>query len=183
MSRLRLATQLADQVGTSVQNAIRFVDDVGPQVARNVRDTASDAGRGTARWLQSTGGKASVFAGTLAGGGYAWREQDVRTAESLAERSDNYQEVVTEIMESDLDPELKKELVEDATEAEAGGGGSDDDDGDDSLIPDDLTDLIPDDPLTMIAVVIVLAIVLQTVMDDGVPGSHRVPGVAGGGRP
>ncbi|APW99407.1 hypothetical protein CHINAEXTREME_17240 [Halobiforma lacisalsi AJ5] len=178
MSRIRLGTKVAEQFGTSVQKGIRFVDDAGPRAARRVLDTSSDAARGTARWLQSPGGKATAFAGTIGAGGYAWREQDVREAEALAERSENYNEVLQEIIESDLPPEMKKEMAEEATEAEAGGNSGSVNDGDGPLEAIGLGNL-SEDPVMLLVTIVVLVVILQQVLDEGqgmVPNSVRPSG-------
>jgi len=161
MGKLTLATRLADDLGTSVAEASRFVDDVGASRARGLIDEASGGGRVSNWWKAGAGGTA------IGGGALAWREQDVRRAEAMASQQQSYGDALTTLVEADLPPDVKQSLAASLAEQGAGsaGGGSSGGDGGDSQ-PDD-GGLVPDDPQTLIILVIVLVFVLKFALEGG----------------
>ena len=117
MSKLTLATRLADELGVSIQNASQFVDDVGAPTARRALDEAVAAGSRTVSdwWKPVTAG------GVLVGGGaLAWRQQDLEQARAIAAQQQDYSSALASIMESDLSPEAKRELVVNLSERASG---------------------------------------------------------------
>jgi hypothetical protein len=108
MSKFKLAKRLVDSTGVSFSKASRFIDDVGVSDANRLIDDTVQAGQDTvARWWKPAAG-----AGAIAGGGaLAWRQQDVAVARSLAEREQSRSDAVKDLIDSDLPPELKKELL------------------------------------------------------------------------
>ncbi|AFD02302.1 head protein [Haloarcula hispanica icosahedral virus 2] len=161
MGRLSAAARLADEFGSSIDNAQRFVDEVGPDVADDLvarsGQVADDALTSWKRPLAAAGGT-----GVLAGGaGLAYRQQDVAEARSVAEQSASYSEAVQAIIESDMSPEAKQQAIKDLNN-NAGTDG-DDDDGDEGP-----AGLLPENP----QVVIVLMIVLIFAMKFGLQGDY-----------
>lgn len=154
MGKISLATRMADELGVSVQKASRFIDDVGASKARQTLDEVAAQGSKTvAKWLKP----ATLGAGAVGGGALVWRQQDVAHARALAEQQQNHADAVRDIIESDLPPDLKRQMLEDASNAASSGG----DDGGDGP-----TSFIPDDPQTLIILIIVMAIVLKTTLGD-----------------
>lgn len=154
MGKISLATRLADEAGVSVQKARRFVDDVGAGKARQAADELATQGSRTIRsWAVPVG----AAGGIVGGGALAWRQQDVAQARALAERSQSYEDAVGKLIESDLSPEAKRDMLDSASNA---AGASSDAGGDDGGI-------VPDDPQTLIILVIVMAIVLKTALGGG----------------
>ncbi len=102
MGRLRLAREIAERTGSNLRDAMRYVDDVGHTQARRTLRAAED--RTTWRL------PATVGVGTT--GVLAWRQQNVREAEAIAEQSESASDALAEIVESDLDAEDKAELAE-----------------------------------------------------------------------
>jgi len=152
MSKLSLASSLADEFGVSFARASKFVDDVGAGAARSsLDDAASFGGRNVKLALGGT---------AVAGGGaLAWRQQDVATARSIAQQQQTYSDTVKSIMESDLPPELKQELLREAS-ANTGSDNSGDQSGGSGG-----SGLIPDDPQTLIILLIVLVFGMKFALD------------------
>lgn len=153
MSKIKLATKLADDLGVTTSKASRLIDDIGASRAQSLADDLGSFGGSTIKKWAAGG---TLAGGTVGGGALVWREQDVRKAKALAEQQQSYADTVAKIADSDLPPELKKQLVDDATgQAKNGGGGSDDgsDDGGDSPIPDN--------PQTLIILMIVMIFALK----------------------
>lgn len=107
MSKVRLADELADALGTSRARAARFVDDVGQpraqQAARTAQTTGSE-GIQTGQILKYGAG-----AGALGGGGLLLaREQDVRQTQQETEAASDVSDALQSIVESDLTPEERQ---------------------------------------------------------------------------
>lgn len=128
MGKLTLASKLADELGKSTGEAMRFVDDVGVSAARNTLDEAASAGSRTVeKW-----GKRVLGIGAVGGGGaLAWRQQDLSQAKQIASQQQDYSEAVKAIMDSDLPPEKKRELIEQLNKDAPASGQNKDDGGDD----------------------------------------------------
>lgn len=155
MGKISLATRLADELGVSVQKASRFVDDVGASRARQtVDEVAAQGSKTVAKWLRP----ATIGAGAIGGGALVWRQQDVAQARALADQQQNYADAVRQVIESDLPPDLKRQMLEDASSAASTSGGDDGGSGPGGIIPDD--------PQTLIILIIVMAIVLKTTLGD-----------------
>lgn len=99
MSSLTLATKLADEFGIALDDAMRFVDDVGPRLGEE------------AAFLSTRTGKATALAGTAGGGALALRQQDVWQAEAEATESEATAQSLKRIMESDLSPRTKRQAT------------------------------------------------------------------------
>jgi len=159
MSKLSLASSLADEFGVSFARASKFVDDVGAGSARSSLNNAASYG--------SRNVKLALGGGAVAGGGaLAWRQQDVSTARSIAQQQQSYSETVASIMESDLPPEVKRQLVEEAGKnagsssgGSGGGGGGDGGDGGGG------SGLLPDNPQVLIILLIVLVFGMKFALD------------------
>lgn len=147
MGRLRLAREIAEQTGANLRSAMRYVDDVGSSQARRTLRAAED--RTTWRL------PATVGVGTT--GVLAWRQQNVREAEAIAQESENAKEALAQIVESDLDPDDKAELAE----IFASQHGQGDDDG--SRFPFELfgNGGMERTLVTIVVVVVVLGFVLN----------------------
>lgn len=126
MSKLQVAMRLADELGTSVGKARTFVDDVGLDAARGAVDDVAQKGSQTvSNWWRPT-----VIGGGLAGGGaLAWRQQDIAQARQIANQQRSYKSAMQSILESDLPPDAKREMVRNLQNSGNGGNG---DGGDDS---------------------------------------------------
>ena len=130
MSRLTVATRIAEVTGRNISEALRFVKTVGIKKARAAARAAQDG----VSW------KLPALAGAGGGTALAWREQDVRKAEAIAEaagsnadQSATAAEALAEILKNgdDLPPDLVAELVEQlGGEAAGGDGGGDEDETD-----------------------------------------------------
>jgi hypothetical protein len=159
MSKLGLATRLADELGTSVAKASRFIDDVGARRAESLLDDASSRGsRQVSNWM-----KAGAGAGAVGGGALLWREQDVRRAEALANQQQSYSDALTALIDADLPPDIKRALAEDLADSSGGGGGGQPDDVGEGL----LAGAIGSDPATLIVLLIVLVFVLKFALAGG----------------
>lgn len=155
MSKLTLASKLADEFGVSFSKASKFVDEVGVQTARQSLDDAAAFG--------SKAVKLSLGGGAILGGGaLAWRQQDVARARAIAESQASYRDTISQIIESDLPPEVKANMAEQASgegsssggDGSGGGGGGGGGGGPGN-------GLIPDDPQTLIILMIVLIFTLK----------------------
>lgn len=102
MSRLRLAREIANQTGSSVSNAVSYVNRVGSNTARQTLRRAEDG----VTW------RVPVTVTATAGGVYGWREQKVREAEAIADQSESAMEALSSIIDSDLPDDLKAELAD-----------------------------------------------------------------------
>lgn len=156
MGRLSAATRLADEFGTSIDNAQRFIGDVGPDVADDLvqksGQVADDTLSSWRRPLALAGGT-----GVVAGGaGLAYRQQDVSQARAIAEQSASYSDAVQSIIESDMSPDAKQAAIEDLNN----NAGTDDEDDE-----DDGGDLLPENPQTLIIMMIVLVFVLKFALE------------------
>lgn len=108
MGKFSLATKLSDELGVSFAKASRFVDDVGLSTARATFDEAIAAGSRTVSdlWKPATAGGLIIGGGTL-----AWRQQDLEQARTIAAQQKEYSSALASIMEADLSPAVKRELV------------------------------------------------------------------------
>lgn len=109
MSKYSLAKALASKTGTSITQAMRFVNDVGVIRARQALRSADDG----VTW------KLPTTAGITTGGALWWRQQTVdraeaeaAQAEAEAEREESAESVIKMIINSDMDPEAKKALLD-----------------------------------------------------------------------
>jgi len=132
MGKYGLATKLADEIGSSTEEAMRFVDEVGAPAARKTLDeTAEGASRTISKWWKPT----AAGTGLVGGGALVWRQQDLNQAEAIASQQQDYTSSVQSIMESDLPPERKREMLralnENAPASGANNGGGDGGDGGD----------------------------------------------------
>lgn len=162
MSKFKIVSKLADELGTTTSKASRFVDDVGADNAQKVIDDIGDGGKATADWLTPKKVGAAVGAGAIGGGALAWRQQDVAQAKNLAEQAESYEQSIKSIMDSNLPPEMKKKLVENAGENTGNDGGNGNDDEKswwEKIIPEG------NDPMSMVLMVVIVAIVLRTVLE------------------
>lgn len=101
MSKLRLAKEIADATGTSLSRAKRFVDDVGAPAAKRSVQTAKKQ-----PWY------IPATAGVVGGSGIYLREQELRELEMQTERTETESEGIATLIESNLDPETKRRLLE-----------------------------------------------------------------------
>lgn len=168
MSKLAIATRLADELGTTTAKAKRFVEDIGGDKASRLVDDLSSTG---SRAVGDYAGPAVLTGGAVGGGYLIWRQQDVEKARALAEQSQSYNDAVTSIVESDLPPALKEELVDSATKAakDRNGGGE----GTTSFL-----DNLFGDPLKMVFALVIVIVVLQFVLQDGLGDLAPSPGGA-----
>jgi len=155
MSKLSIATRLADELGVGLNKAKRFVEDVGGDRASQVADELGSSG---SRSIGDFVRPSTLAVGGIGGGALLWRQQDVETARALAEQSSSYNDAVRSIVESDLPPELKKELINDATNAaenrnDGGGGPS--------------VDLLDGGPMKMILLIVIVSVVLREAIGGG----------------
>ncbi|AGC65551.1 head protein [Haloarcula hispanica virus PH1] len=158
MGKFALASRLADELGTSVSKASRFVDEVGAPAARNTIDEAAQAGsRTVSKWWKPTAAVGTI--GT--GGALAWRQQDLSQARAIADQQQDYTAAVESIMDSDLPPERKREMV-DALNQNAPASGENknggNDGGDGGLLGGDLQ--------TTLVLLIVVAFALRYTLGD-----------------
>jgi len=156
--------RLADELGVAASRARKYVDEMGDDVAARVAKDAARAGdEGISNWT-----KAGVGAGAIGGGALYWREQDVRTARALADQQQSFNDAIKHVMESDLPGDVKRELVLEAGDAATGGGDGDGGGGGSGGGGDGGGGgLIPQDPQTLIVLVIVMALVLKFALDGG----------------
>lgn len=160
MSKISVAMRLADELGVSFSKASKYVDEIGATAATK----ATDAARSGAKWSGDAGSLLKT-GGLLAGGGTAAylvaNEQEVRTAANDAERAAadadsaaSTASAVKTILESELPGEVKRQMIENLTDA----ANSDDENKDKG-------GLLPDDPQTLIILLIVLVLVFKFAMD------------------
>ncbi|ALJ99689.1 head protein [Haloarcula californiae icosahedral virus 1] len=130
MGKFALASRLADEIGSSTDEAMRFVDEVG---APAVRDTLDEAAEGASRTVSKWWKPTAAGTGLVGGGALVWRQQDLQQAEAIASQQQDYTSAVQSIMDSDLPPERKKEMLEalnqNAPASGANNGGGDGGDG------------------------------------------------------
>ncbi|AAY24956.1 head protein [Haloarcula hispanica virus SH1] len=159
MGKFALASRLADELGSSVDETIRFVDEVGVQPARSMLDEAAQSGSRTVQnWW-----KPATAVGVVGGGGaLAWRQQEIDQARAIANQQKSYTSAAREVMQSDLSPEAKRELVNQLNENgpasgqnKNGGGG---DDGGGGLLGGDIQ--------TTLVLLIVVAFALRYTLGD-----------------
>lgn len=157
MGKFQLATSLADELGTSVGKASRFIDEVGAPAAR---DTLDEAAEGASRTVENWWKPAAVGGGLIGGGGLAWRQQNIEQAEAIASQQQDYSEAIRSIMESDLSPEQKRQMVQGLNDNAPAGNGGDGGDGDDGgLLGNDLQ-------ITLVMLVVLAFAFRYTLGDD-----------------
>lgn len=161
MAKFSLAARLADELGTSVDEAAQFIDDIGEQQARqtvvNVGDEGA-AGTGISNWWKAAGAGGALGAGAL-----AWRQQDVQRAEAIAQRQQSYSKAMRSIISSDLPGDLKSEMARDANNAATGGGGGGSGGGGGPL---DALGGLMGDAQTTLALLVVLVILVTVAGGD-----------------
>lgn len=162
MGSISLAAKLADELGTSVTKTRRLVDDVGDDTARALLDDVQRKGN---RVLPDDWWKPVAVTGAGGAGALAWNQQKVWQAQAAADKADNYNQAVKEIIGSDLPNDIKLQLAKGASNAASGGGGGNDDDGSRGLIPDDIGTTL----VLMIVLVIVLVYALESVGQGALP--------------
>lgn len=155
MSKTKIASKVASKFGVSASKARRFVDDVGSGRAAQAVDTAAKKGGKAA----SNYWKPAVAGGAVGGGALAWRQQDVAKARALADKNQSYNEAMQSIIESDLPPEMKQEMAEDAAKAANGGGG------DDGGLLDKIPGLGGSGLQGTVIALVVILVILNRVMD------------------
>lgn len=156
MGKISLAVKLADEIGVSVAKASRFIDDVGPKAARSMVDDAAKKG---SKFLGSSVTKTAVLGGAVGSGALVFNEQETEQTKNNAEAAaaaaaaaDSRSEAIQAIIESDLPPDVKQQMLKNYTESankDNDGGNDNDGNGADSIIPDN--------PQTLIILLIVLA--------------------------
>jgi len=151
MAKLKLARKIAEATGRSVDEALRFVDEVGQPRARASLNSIE----------KNTPWKIPALAGIGVGGGLAYRQQDVETAQAQAREQEAEAEEAKTVREllAEGNVDLARDLADDD-------GGGDDSGGDDlgGSIPflDDLTGGGIEGMLfKLIVVVVVLNLVLN----------------------
>lgn len=170
MGKLSLATKLADELGIAVSKAQRFVDDIGGSKAQRVVDDLGSVGSRTVGGYLKP---ATVLVGGAGGGYLVWRQQNVATARALSEQASSYNDAIRSIAESDLPPEVKEALVDDATDAAE--SRTDNDDGSSSSF----LDQIFGDPLKMVFALVIAVVVLQYAMDGSLSDMAPAPSPGG----
>jgi hypothetical protein len=154
---------MADEIGVSAGKAKQFIDDVGIEDAQKfVDEAASESTRIVPKGFAKPA-LVTLGTGTVAGGGLlAYREQDVRRAEAIANQRKQYSESLGQIIEADLPPDVTRQLAAGAARSSRS-----------VTSPNSLSDdggIIPDDPVVLIVSVIVLVLVLRYVLDDSGAG-------------
>jgi len=126
MGKLSVATKLADELGKSVDEAYRFVDEVGVKSAKAAADDVAEAGsRTVSKWWKPAAG-----VGAIGGGGaIAWRQQNLERAKAIARQEASMSDSVASIMDSDLPPDKKQELLRELLNASPSNNNNDDDGG------------------------------------------------------
>jgi len=154
MGSISLAAKLADETGASLAKASKFVDDVSPTKARKVLDDLTSSGSKT---LSSGWWKAGAATGVAGGGALAWRQQDIEEAKAIADSNQSQQSAIADIMDSDLSPEAKQQLVDQLLQQQT---QPTNDDGGDGGNPFD--DLLPDmgGMQVTIGLIVVLALLI-----------------------
>lgn len=150
MSKTTLALKLADKAGTTVDDAMQFVDDVGEQTAAKLLD--GDSGK-----LAEKAKKAGFVtaAGGTAIGGYDLGKTYLQTQQEQSDAS-----IVADIMNDDsLSAEEKRKLVEEAfvEDDESNSGGGPFNLGGGGLFSN---------PAVLLVLIIVVAIVLSQTLGD-----------------
>jgi hypothetical protein len=158
MGKFSLASRLADEAGVAFSRASQFVDDVGAPAARQTLDSLSSrAGQTVEDWWKP----ATAVGGVVGGGALVWRQQDLDQAREITEQQQSYGDAVGSIMESDLPPAAKQDLVDSllnkspASGGGGGGGGGDDGGG-----------LLGGGVQTTLVLVIVVAFALKFTLGD-----------------
>jgi hypothetical protein len=171
MSKATLARSLADEAGTTVARARRFIDDVGEPRAREqlgrIRGgggTVDDSGRLVSNRALAIGGGAGLLGTT---GALAWRQQDVAQTRAERDAAQEYSKTLQEIVNGNLTPEERQAALDGLSNIGAAVDGADAggvDPGDlvpDLPIPDIGGSIIP----TLVIILIALWIVSR-MMDD-----------------
>lgn len=131
MGKVSLAARLADEIGTTTDEALRFVDEVGaPKVEETIENAASEGSRIVGDWWKP----ATIGGGVVGGGALYWREQDLERARQIANQQQDYTNALQAIMESDMAPKRKQEMLRQLNKnTPASDGGGDEDSGGDGL--------------------------------------------------
>lgn len=160
MGKLSLATKLADELGSSVDEAMRFVDEVGAPAARNtVDELAGGASRTVENWWKPVAGTGAV----VGGGALAWRQQDIMQAKAIASQQQDYSSAVESIMASDLSPEAKRELLQKLNQSSPASGTNPNNQGGNNGGDDGL---LGGDTQTTLVLLIVVAFALKYTLGD-----------------
>jgi len=120
MSKLSIATRLADEIGVSISKARRFVDDVGSDAAtRSLDELASGADDG----LTATQKAALTGGGVVTAGGLLYRQQSIWSDQAIsdkeaadAEQAETYSDALQVLLESDLPADQRRQLITDLNE-------------------------------------------------------------------
>lgn len=165
MSKYSLAVKLADELGTSVSKASRFIDDVGYTKASRLVDEGAtlgdDAGSLGSRladdWWKPVVGGGAVIGGTVTGYKYldaAKAREIANAAEAESEGAATGRDAIRLILEDDsLTPEQRRELVEQYLKSQTPPGDP------------DKPGLLGGDVQTLVVLLIVLALVFNYAMD------------------
>lgn len=180
MASTALARELAEVAGTRIDDAARFVDEVGEQQARRLIDRVEDSGGLDIGW------KIPAAAAGASGVGLAVRQQDVAEAQAAAAQAQNRQQAVSEIIgSSTLSADQKSELLDELLEQQNQGRRSTDSDQDGGPLAF-VTDLFGDDLQGTIVGVIVLLVVIMIITNYAseslLPDASVEIGGGGGGQ-
>ena len=163
MAAAGLAARLADEIGTTTDDAARWVDELGSSRAARVADGAADeGGQMVGDWWKP----AAALGGLGGGGALLWRQQGIEAAKNATDQQQTYSEAVQSIMNSDgLTPEQKQDMLDQILENFPDG----DDNGSSDWNPlKGLQDALGlGSAQSTIILVIVMAIVLQQVLSEG----------------
>jgi len=118
-----LATSLADEFAVGATEASRFVDDVGPDAARELLENSGSAADGLLDDWQRPLGIAGGVGAAAGAGTLLYRQQDVAEARAIAEQSSNYSEAAQAIIQSDLSPEARQDALNGLNEQDGSSGG------------------------------------------------------------
>lgn len=167
---LAIAAQLARATGSTISRTAPIVRQRGAQWGSQAVSRARTLSG--SRTVQA----GSVLGGVGAGATY-WREQDVRTAEALADQSESEQELATSLMDNDeLTPEQKGDLLDNLLD-----DPDEENPGDDSVFQQ-IADAMKGDSLQGTAVRVAIAALIVYAAIQVLQGqSVNVPQVTPGG--
>lgn len=166
MSKYSLAVKLADELGTTISKASRFIDDVGYTKAARLVDEGATLGDDAASlgsrladdWWKPVVGGGAVIGGTVTGYKYLDAEkakQIAQAAEAEAEGTATGRDAIRLILEDDsLTPEQRRELVEQYLRSQT------------PPADPDAPGLFGDDVQVLVVLLIVLALVFNFAMED-----------------
>lgn len=108
MGKYSLAAKLSDELGGTIDDGLRWVDEIGSETAAKTADEAAEGGSSViGDWWKP----ATAVGGVGSGAALAWRQQDIMKAEKIASQQEDYASAAKSIMESDMSPRAKKEML------------------------------------------------------------------------